>query len=296
MAAPMFLCSGPDYVVESCRAGIVGTFPCLNQRTTEGYEAWLLDIRRRLQGSHAAPFGAMMPVASGNARFDADLAVTVKYEVPIVVTALGTERSVIDAIHSYGGLVFHDATVVRHAKKALDAGVDAIIAVSAGAGGHAGTYNPLAFLSELRPLVANRMLILAGAVSNGRSVAAGIAAGADLVSVGTALMTTVESTAMPEQKRMIFESTVKDIIYTAELSGMPANFLRQTVAPALAIHGKSSGFDIERELSPKLWKDVWTAGHGVGALNEEITIAEFCRRMEADYRGAMDRVASALQA
>ena len=156
MAAPMFLVSGTDLVVEACKGGVIGAFPSLNQRTPEGFEQWLIEIRRRLVDESCAPFAAMLGVHRTNPRLQPDLALAIKYQVPIVITTLGITRELTDAVHSYGGLVFHDATTIKHAIKALDANVDGIIAVTQGAGGHAGKYNPFAFLGELRPLVGEK--------------------------------------------------------------------------------------------------------------------------------------------
>ena len=184
MAAPLFLVSGPDLVVEACKAGVIGAFPTLNQRKAEGFEAWLIEIRRRLPDESSALFAPMFGIHHTNPRQAPDLALAIKYQAPIVVTTLGITREIVDAIHAYGGFVFHDATTIRHAIKALEAGVDGIIAVTQGAGGHAGTYNPFAFLAELRPIVGKKTLILAGAISNGQAIAGAIAAGADMVSLG----------------------------------------------------------------------------------------------------------------
>jgi nitronate monooxygenase len=181
----MFLVSGPDLVVATCQAGVLGTFPVLNQRTTEGFEAWLADIRGRLAGQDCAPFGAQFVVHSTNPRHAADFAAAIRHEVPIIITTLGITRELTDSVHAYGGLVFHDVTTMKHAKKALDANADGIIAVCGGAGGHAGTYNPFAFITELKQVAGDKTIILAGAVSNGQSIAGAIAAGADLVSIGT---------------------------------------------------------------------------------------------------------------
>ena len=186
IAAPMFLVSGPQLVIETCKAGIAGSFPALNQRTSEGYVAWLGEIAEALRahedatGTKAAPFGVNLIVHKTNPRLMADLAITCKHKVPFVITSLGAVRDVVDAVHAYGGLVLHDVISARHAEKAIEAGVDGVIAVSAGAGGHAGTVNPFALVSELRPIAGDKMLVLAGAISNGGSVAGAIVAAAHL--------------------------------------------------------------------------------------------------------------------
>ncbi|MBX9925909.1 MAG: nitronate monooxygenase, partial [Hyphomicrobiaceae bacterium] len=187
----MFLVSGPRLVIEACKAGISGTFPALNQRTTEGYATWLDEIAtalteaERATGQTPAPFGVNLIVHPTNTRLQADLAVTCKAKVPFVITSLGAVRDVVDAVHGYGGIVLHDVTTARHAEKAIAAGADGIIAVAAGAGGHAGTVNPFALVSELRPIAGDKLLVLAGAISTGGDIAAAIAAGADLAYIGT---------------------------------------------------------------------------------------------------------------
>jgi nitronate monooxygenase len=294
MAAPMFLVSGPDLVVEACQAGVLGTFPVLNQRTTEGFESWLVDIWGRLAGKDCAPFGAQFVVHSTNPRHAADFALAVRHEVPIIITTLGITRELTDAVHAYGGLVFHDAITMKHAKKGLEANVDGIIAVCGGAGGHAGTYNPVAFLTELRQIAGDKTIILAGSVSNGQSIAGAIAAGADLVSIGTRFISTVESMAPVEQKTMICESRIDDIVYTAEVSGIGASFLAQTLNRPYdnpKVHG---GFNVAREISPKLWKDIWTAGQGVGGVNDIVPVAELCGRLQREWNDGIRRLCAAV--
>ena len=234
IAAPMFLVSGPDLVVEACRSGIMGTFPALNQRTSEGYAAWLDEIRERLDRIEAAtgvrpsPFGVNLIVHKTNARLARDVDITVQHRVPIVITSLGAVRDVVDAIHSYGGLVFHDVINLRHAQKAADAGVDGLIAVCAGAGGHAGLLNPFAFVAEIRQMF-DKTVILSGAITNGRQIAAAQVMGADLAYLGTRFINTRESLAPAGYKEMILASTAKDIVYTPAISGVPANFLRASI-------------------------------------------------------------------
>jgi nitronate monooxygenase len=290
MAAPMFLVSGPNLVVETCKAGVLGTFPTLNQRTADGYEQWLIKIRRDLGNADCAPFGAQFGIHHTNPRQAPDLALAIRYEVPLIVTTLGITRDITDAVHAYGGLVFHDATTIRHAKKALDANVDGVIAVCGGAGGHSGTYNPFAFITELRPLVGDKTLILAGAVSNGQSIAGAIASGADMVSLGTCFIATHESMAPDAQKAMILESTINDIVYTDKISGIGASFLAQTLSRASKSRGTHGVFDVAREISPKLWRDFWSAGQGVGGINSITSVAELCDRLAREYGRAVDRL------
>lgn len=289
MAAPMFLVSGPDLVVETCRAGMIGTFPSFNHRTPEGYGQWLTEIKGRLSDGDA-PFGVQFSIHPTNERLNADLALTLQHRVPILITELAVTRDVTDAVHAYGGLVFHGATTVRHAIKGLEAGVDGIIAVSAGAGGHGGTYNPFAFTSELRPIVGDRMLVQAGAISDGQGVAGAIAAGADLASIGTAFICTDESMAGEDMKQEILRSTAKDILYTDRVSGLHANFLSQTVpADSVAPDGP---FNVTEEISPKRWRDIWTAGQGVGSVHDIVPAGILVDRLAVEFRAASQRLSA----
>jgi nitronate monooxygenase len=290
IAAPLFLISGPNLVVEACRSGIIGTFPALNQRTSEGYDEWLSEIETRLSPGEAfAPFGVNLIVHRTNARLEEDLAITVRHRVPLVITSLGAARSVVDRIHSYGGLVFHDVIHLHHARKAAEAGVDGLIAVSAGAGGHAGTLSPFAFLAEIRAFF-DKTVVLAGAITNGRQIAAVRLMGADLAYLGTRFINTRESLAPAAYKAMIRESTAKDILYTAAISGVHANFLRASIVTAggdpdnLPPHG---GLSMTGDAEAKAWKDIWSAGHGVGDIDDIPFTAELCGRLIREYREAL---------
>ena len=296
IAAPMFLASSVSSVVAAARSGIVGAIPALNARTTESFERVLVDIKEGLTAGPFAgvkaigPYAINLVVHKSNARLEADLDMIVKHRVPIVITSLGAVRNVVDKIHGYGGVVFHDVISTYHAQKALDAGVDGIIAVCAGAGGHAGTLNPFAFLHELRALT-DRTLILAGAISTGRHVAAAILAGADMVSVGTRFIATRESPVPDAFKTMIVESHAGDIVYTPKISGVNANFLTKSIAAAgisLETFEGHSALDMASELSSgKAWRDIWSAGHGVGAITDIPSIEELVRRMRAEYAQAV---------
>ena len=234
IAAPMFLVSGTDLVVETSCSGVIGTFPALNQRTTTGYSAWLDEIEERLATRPHAPFGVNLIVHKTNERLTADLEVTVEHRVPIVITSLGAVREIVDSIHSYGGLVFHDVTNLHHARKAADAGVDGLIAVCAGAGGHTGLLNPFAFVAEIRQFF-RKTLILSGGITTGRHIAAAQIMGADLVYLGTRFINTEESLAPRAYKQMIIDSSSKDILYTSSISGVPANFLTPSLIAAGAV-------------------------------------------------------------
>jgi nitronate monooxygenase len=285
IASPMFIVSGPDLVTATCEAGMVGTFPALNQRSTEGYAQWLDEIAGRLSPS-AAPYGVNLIVHGSNTRLMADLQVTVAKKVPLVITSLGAVKDVVDAVHSYGGLVFHDVINRRHAEKAAEAGVDGIIAVSAGAGGHAGTMSPFALVSEIRQVFSGT-IVAAGAISTGAHVLAARAMGADLAYMGTRFIATKESRAAAGFKDMIVGSRAADIVYTSAISGVNANFLRPSIVAAgldpdnLPAHGK-----MNMEGEAKAWKDVWSAGQGVGAIDDVPSVADLAARLKAEYEAA----------
>jgi nitronate monooxygenase len=301
IAAPMFLVSGPDLVVETCRSGIMGTFPALNQRTSEGYAAWLDEIRERLDrieattGVRPSPFGVNLIVHKTNARLARDVEITVQHRVPIVITSLGAVRDLVDAIHSYGGLVFHDVINLRHAQKAADAGVDGLIALCAGAGGHAGLLNPFGFIAEIRQIF-DKTVILSGAITNGRQIAAAQLMGADLAYLGTRFINTRESLAPDGYKQMILASTAKDIVYTPAVSGVPANFLRASIVAAGVDPDNlpsSLKLTISSEAEAKAWKDVWSAGQGVGNIHDIPSASELCESMINEYREAIAGFTSA---
>lgn len=288
VAAPMFLISGPDLVVETSNAGVVGSFPALNQRTSDGYRDWLDEIAGRLM-PNAAPFGVNLVVHRSNPRLEADLAITIDRKVPLVITSLGLNRDLIAAVHSYGGMVFHDVTSLKFAAKAAEAGVDGLIAVSYGAGGHAGLISPFAALHEIRQIF-DGTLLLGGAISTGRQIAAARLMGADMVYMGTRFMATAESMAVERQRQMILDAKAADIVYTPAVSGIPGNFLRASLAAA----GKDPD-----DLTPpdalnfgtqkgdaKAWRDLWAAGQGVGAIDDLPKASELVDRLEADYRAA----------
>jgi nitronate monooxygenase len=295
IAAPMFLVSGPDLVVEACRSGILGTFPALNQRTSEGYAAWLDEIEERLGDIQASPYGVNLIVHKTNARLARDLEITVQHRVPIVITSLGAVRDLVDAVHSYGGLVFHDVINLRHAQKAAEAGVDGLIAVSAGAGGHAGLLNPFAFVAEIREFF-DKIVILSGTISHGRQIAAAEMLGADLAYLGTRFIATRESMAPDGFKEMILASSAKDIVYTSAISGVHGSFLRASIVAAGGDPDNlqsSVQMHISSEGEAKAWKDVWSAGQGVGSIHDIPTAAEMCSRLIAEYREAIAQLTSA---
>lgn len=293
IAAPMFLVSGPDLVIAVSASGLVGTFPALNQRTNAGFAEWCDTIIERLAATPgAAPWGVNLIVHKTNPRLSQDLETCVAKKVPLVITSLGAVADVVDAVHSYGGLVFHDVIGRRHAEKAAAAGVDGIIAVACGAGGHAGTLNPFALLSEIRQ-VFDGPLILSGAMNTGRDIAAARAMGADFAYLGTRFIATQESMASDAQKAMQLRARAADIVYTPSISGVAANFLRESLVEA--------GLDPDNLPAPhamalneeaRAWKTIWSAGHGVGGIADIPPAGELCARLIAEYDAAIATLAA----
>lgn len=288
IAAPMFLTSGPDLVVEVCRSGVIGAFPALNQRTTAGFVAWLEEIERRLAGqAGGAPYGVNLIVHRSNPRLAADLEMAVRHRVPLVITSLGAVSDVVEAVHSYGGLVFHDVVSIRHAEKAAAVGVDGIVAVCAGAGGHGGPLSPFSLVSEIRSIF-DGTLVLAGAISTGRHIAAARMMGADLAYLGTRFLATQEAMVEDGYKRMVVEAKAADIVYTPNISGVPANFLRPSIVAAgldpdnLPRHG---ALDMRDEA--RAWKRIWSAGQGVGSIRAIPPAAALCRTLIEEYSEAI---------
>jgi len=299
VAAPMFLVSGPELVVAACRAGVLGTFPALNQRTAEGFEAWLEEIAAALADDpRAAPFGVNLVVHRSNRRLERDLEIVVRHRVPVVITSLGAVPDLVREIHAYGGIVFHDVATPRHVEKAAEAGVDGVVLVCGGAGGHAGRLNPFAFLAEARRRFSGTVL-LAGAISTGRDVLAARAMGADLAYMGTRFIATREARAPEDYKRMIVEASATDIIYTDRISGIHASFLRQSLLRAgidpERLEEMPKG-DIAEELERedvKAWRDIWSAGQGVAAIDDIPAVAELVDRLEREYRAGLAKLCEA---
>ncbi|MEM9143828.1 MAG: nitronate monooxygenase, partial [Bacteroidota bacterium] len=293
IAAPLFLISGPKLVIECCKNGIVGTFPALNQRSSEGFEEWLIQIKTELHtfeeetGKKAAPFGVNLIVHPTNPRLEADIKLCVKHQVPLIITSLGAVSQVVDAIHSYGGLVFHDIIKKRHAEKAAEAGVDGLILVAAGAGGHGGTINPMALVAEIKKFF-TKTIVLSGCISRGRDIASALQMGADLAYMGTRFINTLESKAPEAYRKMITEAGANDIIYTAAISGVHANFL----APSLKAAGISEedlkrdtkiDFGKELDTEAKAWKTIWSAGQGVTTIEDSLPVVELIARLKTEF-------------
>jgi nitronate monooxygenase len=304
IASPMFLASGIDLVVENCKAGIIGTFPALNQRSSAGFEQWLIEIQSRLSlwekesGQQAAPFGVNLIVHNSNPRWQADLDLCVKHKVPLVITSLGAVADLVDAVHSYGGLVFHDVVNARHGKKAAQAGVDGLIAVCNGAGGHAGVATPFALLAELRQFF-DKTLLLAGSLSNGQDIAAAEMMGADMAYMGTRFITTQEACVADDYQQMIINSNSSDIVYTPKISGVNASFMRQSIIDA-GIDPKDltpkaeldfgAELDIDNQetyTEKKAWLDIWSAGQGVGSINGVTSTAQLVSDLSDEYHQAI---------
>ena len=302
IAAPMFMISTPDLMVECCRSGVIGGFPALNQRDNAGYAAWLAEIRERLArisdetGVAPAPFAVNLSLRRGNPRLEEDLATTIADKVPLVITSLGVSADVIDRVHDYGGIVFHDVVSRRHAEKAAAAGVDGLILVTAGAGGHAGQLNPFAFVAEIRRGF-DRTLILAGGIVDGRQIAAAELLGADMVSIGTRFIATREGAAPDAYKAMILAATSEDIVYTPAMTGVGASFLKASIRDWGMDPDHLSAAAIDRATRTvryggregKVWRDIWSAGQAAGAIGDLPGAAELCERLAAEWRTARGR-------
>ncbi|MDF9617429.1 nitronate monooxygenase family protein [Pseudomonas entomophila] len=293
VAAPMFLISNPGLVLACCANGVVGSFPALNQRDSAGFKTWLEEIEAGLaQLQVPAPYAVNLIVHQSNPRLQADLALCVEHRVPIVITSLGAVKEVVDAVHSYGGLVFHDVTTRRHAEKAAEAGVDGLIAVAAGAGGHAGTWSPFALVAEIRQFF-DKTVLLAGCLNHGNQLLAAQLLGADLGYMGTRFIATRESQAQEAYKQMILDAGAADIVHTPAVSGIPASFLRQSLEHAGYDPGALKNNPETGKLKPlddeaKAWKTVWSAGQGVGEIHDLPGAAELIRRLCDEYQAALD--------
>jgi nitronate monooxygenase len=288
IAAPMFLVSGPDLVIAAARAGIIGAIPALNQRTTEGFESWLEQIEQATAG---AAYAVNLIVHDSNSRLEADLNVTVRHRAPLIIASIGSPAPVVERVRAYGGLVFSDVASVRHARRAAEAGVDGLILLCAGAGGNTGWLNPFAFVAEVRRFW-NGPIALAGAISRGSYVHLAEEMGGDFAFVGTPFIAARESLAPEAYRSMLVESGADDIVLTAEVTGIPANMLRQSLQKSgyIAKKGASARFDLNAELETlRAWRDIWSAGHGVGDVNAVENLADIVSRFSTDYHQARRR-------
>lgn len=305
IGSPLFIISGPELVIEQCKAGIMGSFPALNARPTHVLNEWLDRITTELAEHDAkhpdrpsAPFAVNQIVHKSNDRLDHDVEMCVKHKVPVIITSLGARVEVNDAIHSYGGIVMHDIVNVKFAKKALEKGADGLVAVCTGAGGHAGSLSPFALVQEIRKFF-DGPLALSGSIASGGAVAAAQAMGADLGYIGSAFISCHEANAADAYKDMIVDSSAEDIVYSNLFTGVHGNYL----APSI----KNAGLDPEDlpESDPskmnfgsgggskaKAWKDIWGCGQGIGAIESRYSVAEYVDRLAEDYMAACDKLLS----
>jgi len=297
ISSPMFIVSGPELVIAQCASGVVGSMPALNARPQEQLSPWLTQIETELAALRAreperviAPYAINLIIHRSNDRVEQDLAVCAEHRVPIIITSLSAPHRVVDAVHGWGGKVFHDVTTIRHAEKALEGGVDGLILVCAGAGGHAGTANPLALVGEVRRFF-DGPLILSGAISRGQDIAAARAMGADFAYVGTRFIASREANAKDAYKQAIVDASVKDILYTPYFTGIPGNYLKSSIIAAgldpdnlPAVDPSSANFGSTRS---KPWKDIWGAGQGVGNIDAVMPVADIVAQLKREYQAAV---------
>ena len=305
IGAPMFIVSGPELVIAQCQAGIVGSFPALNARPQPMLDDWLVRIRDALAehvetypDEPVAPYAVNQIVHASNSRLREDMETCVKHEVPIVITSLRPPAEVVAAVHSYGGLVFHDVISLRHARKAIEQGVDGIIAVCAGAGGHAGALSPFALVKEIRREF-DGAIILSGAITGGRDVLAARAMGADLAYSGTRFIASDEANAVPAYKEMIVDSRAADIVYSSLFTGIHGSYLKGSIAnagmdPDNLPDGSKDDMDFARasKSDAKAWKDIWGAGQGVGDIDSVLPARDIVLNIEREYREALAELAA----
>ena len=293
IAAPMFLVSNPALTLACCSEGIMGSFPAHGTRSREEFQAWLDEMRdgmKKLEDSGAkpAPWAVNLVVHPSNPRYPGDLELVERYRVPVVLTSKGAPGDAIKRIHGWGAVALHDIANHRHAEKALEAGVDGVIAVAGGAGGHTGTINPFALMNEVRQLGDHFAIVLAGGLTTGRDVLAAEAMGADLAYIGTRFIATSEAMAAVEHKEMIVRTRATDVFLSASIDGAPANWLTPSLLAAGVdldvLRTTLPGKIVAAGESKKRWKDIYTAGHGVGNIADIPTAAELCRRLVAQYR------------
>lgn len=295
IVAPMFLLSGPDMVVAAAQAGLVGAFPTLNARTAQDLEVWLKQITSCIaaleaNGGCSGSWAANLIAHSTNRRLEADLELICEYRPPIVITALGSPRRVVEQVHAYGGLVVADVNSVGFARKAADVGVDGLLLVASGAGGHTGQLSPFAFVETVRSFW-DGMLVLAGSITTGRAMKAALSLGADMVSMGTRFIATPESMADPAYKRMVLEACFEDIVCTNAFTGAWANMLRPSIVRAgLDPDNLRPAGPMDVTSDPlagnRAWRDIWSAGHGVGLIQREASVAEIVDDLVREFAAA----------
>ena len=299
IGAPLFLISVPDLVIAQCKAGIIGSFPALNARPQHVLEEWIVRIKTELKEyqeqnpeKKVAPFAVNQICHGSNDRLQGDMEICVKHKVPIIITSLRPPADVVEAAHSYGGLVFHDVINVRHAKKAADMGVDGLILVCAGAGGHAGALSPFALLREVKAWF-DGTIILSGSIGDGYSVASALALGADFAYLGTRFIATHEANAEPEYKQMLIESSANDIVYSNLFTGVLGNYLKPSIQNAgldpdnLPTADKSAmNFGSGGNTDSKAWKDIWGSGQGIGLIEDAPTVESLVERIRSEFSEA----------
>ena len=306
IAAPLFIISHPSLTIAQCKAGVIGAFPALNARPQSQLDEWLDEITTALAAhdqAHpqrpAAPFAVNQIVHRSNKRLEQDLALCVKYKVPVVISSLGAVPEVNAAVHSYGGIVLHDIINDRHARSAIAKGADGLIAVAAGAGGHAGTLSPFALVQEIRAWFEGPLL-LSGAIATGGAILAAQAMGADMAYIGSPFIATPEARASEAYKAMIVESAAADILYSATFTGIPGNYLRPSIVQAgldpdnLPPPGPAA-LDLDRTeggQGAKAWKDIWGCGQGIGAIKDVRPVADLVARLAREYGEARARLCS----
>lgn len=310
--APLFIVQNPDLVIAQCKAGVVGCFPALNAREADGepplLDAWLTRIKEELDRHNqanpdnpAAPYSVNQIVHRSNIRLERDMEICVKHEVPIYVTSLGAREEIYEAAHSYGGICFHDVINNFFAKKAVSKGADGLIAVAAGAGGHAGAISPFALIQEIREWF-DGPLLCSGSISTGDGVLAAEAMGADLAYLGTAFIATEEANAHPDYKQMLVESTSDDIVYSSLFTGVHGNYLKPSIKRAgmdpddLPESDPSKMSFASGSSKPKSWKDIWGSGQGINAIKEIVPCADLVDRLEREYLAARERLGLGLRA
>ena len=301
IGSPLFLVSGPELVIAQCKAGIVGSFPALNARPQHVLEEWLIRIKEELAEAKAensdlpiAPYAVNQICHASNDRLMGDMELCVKHEAPIIITSLRPPEEIVTAAHSYGGLVYHDVISVRHAKKAVEQGVDGLILVCAGAGGHAGTLSPFALVREVREFF-DGTIILSGSISSGSAVASSLALGADLAYLGTRFIASEEANADQGYKDMLINRVADDIVYSSLFTGVHGNYLKGSVENAgldpnnLPEADKSSmNFGSGGNTDAKAWKDIWGSGQGIGSIKDSPSVAELVARIKAEYKDAFE--------
>lgn len=296
ICAPMFIISNPDLVIAQCKSGVIGAFPALNARPKEVLDDWLTRIKAELAADpQAAAFAVNQIVHPSNERLGHDMELCVKHEVPLIITSLSAPTAIVPQVHAYGGQVFHDVISVRHAEKALEAGVDGLILVCAGAGGHAGTLSPFALVGEIRKFY-DGPIALSGAITHGRAILAAQAMGADFAYIGTRFIASEEANAVDTYKQAIVDAAAVDVVYTPYFTGVHGNYLKQSIVAAgldpanLPVKDKSAmSFGSARDA--KAWKDIWGAGQGVGTIDAVLPAADIVRGLRAEYQAAQQTLA-----